>query len=329
MDSSYAASALLDFTPSNETFLGDVLEGLARTPRHLPSKYLYDDRGSRLFEEICGLREYYPTRTELAIMRRHAEDMANQIGPRVMLVEYGSGSGAKTRILLDRLQDPAAYVPVDISRENLIWTSDRLSLAYPTLEVLPVCTDFLHEFHLPTPTKQPAHTTVYFPGSTIGNFHTHTARELLARIARMAGPRGQLLIGIDLQKDPETLEAAYNDARGVTAEFNRNLLHRINDELDGHVDPAGFKHHALYNREARRIEMYLVSRRQQEITVGNKSFRFDADEPICTEYSYKYTIDGFEAMAADVGLTLQRSWTDDQNRFAVLHFVKRGRLSKP
>ena len=311
-------TALLDFTPSTEAFLGDVLTGLAHNPRQLPSKYFYDDRGSRLFEEICGLQEYYPTRTELAIMRRHGKDMAGQIGPGAMLVEFGSGTGVKTRILLDHLRDPAAYVPVDISRENLVWASQRLSLAYPTLEILPVCADFVDEFQFPTPVQRPASTIVYFPGSTIGNFHAEAARELLTRIARTCGTGGQLLIGIDLQKDTATLEAAYNDARGVTAEFNRNLLHRINGELDGRFDLTGFEHRAVYNREAGRIELYLVSRHRQEVVIGGKSFQFDANESICTEYSYKYTIDGFEAMAAETGLTMRQSWTDDQKRFAVL-----------
>lgn len=321
MNTDQDASALLDFTPGTETFLGDVLAGLDQSPRHLPCKYFYDERGARLFEEICGLREYYPTRTELAIMRRHAADIASQIGPGVMLVEYGSGSGVKVRLLLDHLQDPVAYVPVDISRENLVWTSQRLSLAYPTLEVLPVCADFVSDFRLPTPVKRPTHTAVYFPGSTIGNLHPNAAREMLGKIARLCGAGGDLVIGIDLQKDTATLEAAYNDARGVTAEFNRNLLRRINGELDGGFDTKEFEHRAVYNREAGRIEMYLVSRCRQEVTIGGKSFRFDADESICTEYSYKYTIDDFAAMAAEGGFVLRRSWTDDQNHFAVLHLA--------
>lgn len=318
MDSSHTASALLDLTPTPEAFLCDVLTGLAQKPRHLPCKYFYDDRGSRLFEEISGLREYYPTRAELAIMRRHAKDIASQIGPGTMLVELGSGSGVKTRILLDHLQDTVAYVPVDISRENLVWASERLALAYPTLEVLPVCADFAGKFRLPSAVKRPTHTTVYFPGSTIGNFQPDAARGLLNRITHIAGTGGQLLIGIDLQKDSETLEAAYNDSRGVTAQFNLNLLHRINGELNGHFDLSAFEHRAVYNRDAGRIELYLVSRRPQEVTIDGKSFRFDTNEPICTEYSYKYTIDGFAAMAGEAGLTMQQAWTDNENRFAVL-----------
>jgi dimethylhistidine N-methyltransferase len=321
MDSSHSPSALLDFTPTAEAFLGDVLAGLAKRPRHLPCKYFYDERGSRLFEEICGLQEYYLTRTELAIMRRHVGEMADQIGSGVMLVEYGSGSGMKTRILLDHLHAPVAYAPVDISREHLQWTADRLSLAYARLEVLPVCADFTEDFTLPVSEATPTHAAVYFPGSTIGNFHPEAACALLARIARICGSGGGLLIGIDLQKDPATLEAAYNDSKGVTAEFNLNLLRRINRELSGEFDLASFEHKAVYNPDHGRVELYLVSCRSQDIAIGSKSFRLEAGEPICTEYSYKYTIDGFAAMAADAGLTLRRSWTDENELFAVLHLA--------
>ncbi len=321
MDSLQSASALLDFTPSSEAFRGDVLAGLTQRPRHLPCKYFYDDRGSRLFEEICGLREYYPTRTELAVMRRHASEMAARIGPGVMLVEYGSVSGVKTRLLLDHLRDPVAYVPVDISREHLVWTAERLSLAYSALEVLPVCADFAADFHLPSPLKRPSHTAVYLPGSTIGDFHPPAARDVLARIARICGDGGQLLIGIDLQTDAAILEAAYNDDRGVTAEFNLNLLHRINGELDGSFDLSGFEHRAVYNQDEGRVELYLDSRRSQEVTIGEASFRFEAGEPVCTKYSYKYTIDGFAAMAAESGLIFQQAWTDDEKCFAVLQLA--------
>lgn len=320
MDSSHTSAALLDFTPTTEAFLGDVLAGLSRQPKHLPCKYFYDERGSRLFEEICGLQEYYLTRVELGIMRQHASAIAAQIGPGVRLVEYGSGSGLKTRILLDHLADPVAYVPVDISRDHLVWTAERLSVAYSGLEVLPVCADFVREFRLPSPLKRPTRTAVYFPGSTIGNFHADKARDVLARIARLCGEGGGLLIGIDLQKDPGVLEGAYNDERGVTAEFNLNLLRRINRELDGNFDPTCFEHRAVYNTRENRIELYLVSRGRQEVTVGNETFQLDDGESICTEYSYKYTIDGFSAMAAEAGLSLQQSWTDDRSRFAVLYF---------
>ncbi|MHB8897749.1 MAG: L-histidine N(alpha)-methyltransferase [Thermoguttaceae bacterium] len=314
-------SALVDRTPSAETFLGDVLEGLDRQPRHLPTMYLYDERGSRLFDEICTLEEYYPTRTEFAIMHRYVGQMSALIGPGAMVVEFGSGSSMKTRILLERLCDPVAYVPVDISREHLLSTSRRIAADYPELEVLPVCADFLGELHLPSPAGRPARRIVYFPGSTIGNLHGDAACRTLAQISEMCLPVGGLLVGIDLQKAPSLLEAAYNDRKGVTAEFNLNLLHRINRELDGDFDTAAFQHRAVYNRDAGRIELYLVSRRRQKVTLGGRSFELESGESICTEYSYKYTIRGFAAMAWQAGLELRRAWTDDRNHFAVLYLA--------
>lgn len=321
MNSALSSSALLDLTPTTEAFLGEVLDGLARQPKRLSCKYFYDDRGSRLFEEICGLKEYYLTRTELAIMRSHGREMAAEVGPESMLVEYGSGSGVKIRILLDHLADPVAYAPVDISREALLWSAERLSLAYPTVEILPVCADFVGDFQLPSPQRTPARTVVYFPGSTIGNFQPAAAREMLSRIARQCGEGGGLLIGADLRKDPAVLEAAYNDRRGVTAEFNLNLLHRINNELGGDFDLDGFEHRAVYNPEEGRVEISLVSRERQAVTIEDEVFRFEPGEPIRTEYSYKYSVDGFAAMAAEAGLTLRRTWTDDGSRVAVFYFV--------
>jgi dimethylhistidine N-methyltransferase len=312
---------LVDREPTTDAFLQDVLAGLRKRPRHLPCKYFYNERGSHLFDQICELDEYYPTRTELAIMDRYAAEMADQIGPGVRLVEYGSGSSVKTRILLDHLQHTLAYVPVDISREHLHRTAEGLSLAYPEIEVLPVCADFTDDFELPEPVYEPSHTAVYFPGSTIGNFRPTEARDLLARIARLVGVGGGLLIGIDLQKRASILEAAYDDRRGVTAEFNLNLLRRINCELDADFAVDQFQHQALYDDVHGRIEMHLVSRRRQVVTISGESFRLAENETICTEYSHKYTIAGFAQMAADVGLHLRRYWTDARRYFAVLHLV--------
>ncbi len=318
MATSQWTSTLHDLTPKAEVFLGDVLTGLTQRPKQLPCKYFYDDRGSRLFEEICGLQEYYLTRTEIAIMRRHASEMAEQAGPKAMVVDYGSGSGMKTRILLDHLREPVAYVPVDISREHLLWTAQRIASAYPDLEVLPVCADFAGDFHLPLPASRPARTMIYFPGSTIGNFDPEGAHDILAKMAGVCGAGDGLLIGIDLRKDAAVLEAAYNDRKGVTAEFNRNLLRRVNRELGGDFDLAGFEHRAVYNRGAGRVEMYLVSRYEQVVTVGSESFHLATGEPISTEYSYKYTIPGFTLMASEAGWTQRKAWTDDRNWFAVL-----------
>lgn len=314
-------SALLDQEPSSESFLDEVLLGLQQSPKTLPCKYFYDQRGSQLFDQICDLDEYYLTRTELAIMAANVPRMAARIGPGVMLVEYGSGSSVKTRILLDHLPDVAAYVPVDISRKHLQQTCRDLARCYPTLEVLPVCADFTMNFEQPIPRREPTHCAVYFPGSTIGNFERRAAEKLLARIAPRCGTGGGLLIGIDLQKDRETLEAAYNDARGVTAEFNLNLLRRINRELVGDFRLEQFRHVATYNAEKSRIEIFLQSLCDQVVTVAGQAFGIAANESICTEYSHKYTVDGFSRMAAKAGLKLRTQWTDGEQRFAVLHFA--------
>jgi dimethylhistidine N-methyltransferase len=321
MNDSVSQTTLHDFEPATETFQNDIVAGLNSHPRTLPCKYFYDERGSQLFDEICELDEYYLTRSELSIMKKYAPEMADQIGPGVMLVEYGSGSSIKTRLLLEHLQDPVAYVPVDISCDHLQRTANDLSRAYPHIEVLPVCADFTAEYSLPVPKRRPTHNAVYFPGSTIGNFQPKSARAMLARIAPLCGTGGGLLIGIDLQKDIDIIESAYNDARGVTAEFNLNLLNRINRELDGEIDVDQFEHEAIYNEEMGRVEIFLVSQCDQTATVGDETFEFADGETICTEYSHKYTIDGFAELAAEVGLELHRHWTDDRQLFAVLHFV--------
>ena len=302
-------------------FLRDVISGLRTSPKCLPCKYFYDQRGSQLFDRICQLDEYYLTRAELALMDQFAPEMGAQIGAGVMLVEYGSGSSVKTRYLLDGLPDAAAYVPVDISGEHLQETARELASDYPRIEVLPVCADFTQDFDLPRSRRPATHAAVYFPGSTIGNFLPARAAGLLDRIALMCGTGGGLLIGIDLKKDVATIEAAYNDRLGVTAEFNLNLLHRINRELGASFDLDQFFHRAFYNAELGRVEIYLVSRRAQVVNVGGNIIEFAAGETICTEYSHKYTVEEFAALAATAGLTLRREWTAKKQEFAVLHFA--------
>jgi len=299
----------------------DVLAGLRSKPKRLSCKYFYDRRGSELFERICQLDEYYLTRSELAIMDQFAPEMGAQIGSDAMLVEYGSGSSVKTRYLLDALPDAAAYVPVDISGELLRQSARELARDYPRIEILPVCADFTKHFALPLLTRSATHTAVYFPGSTIGNFLPMGATEVLCRVAKICGKGGGLLIGIDLKKDAVTIEAAYNDRLGVTAEFNLNLLHRMNRELGANFKVDQFSHQALYNSHLGRVEMYLVSRRTQAVTIGGQSFAFSAGETICTEYSHKYTVDEFASIAAAAGLALHAEWTDKNRRFAVLHFA--------
>ncbi len=316
-----APGDLLDFHPSTQSFHDAVVDGLRRREKTLPCKYFYDQTGSLLFDRICELGEYYVTRSELEIMRERADEMAEQIGTGVMLVEYGSGSSTKTRRLLRHLRSPSAYVPVDISKEHLCATADRLRAAFASIEVLPVCADFTCPFDLPTPVQPASHVAVYFPGSTIGNFTPDMAAKILDQIATQVGLGGGLLIGIDLQKPVDVLHAAYDDSQGVTAAFNLNLLSRIERELDADVDVQAFEHEAKYNDEFNRIEMRLISRVDQAIRVGDESFRLRRDEPITTEYSHKYTIDGFAELASMSGFAVHRSWTDSQNLFAVLHLV--------
>jgi len=307
--------------PGREVFLADVLHGLRQEPKCLPCKYFYDETGSRLFDKICRLPEYYPTRAELAIMQKNGPDMARQFGRGLLLIEYGSGSSIKTRILLDHLPPPAFYVPVDISLVHLQATTARLEILYPHVEFLPVCADFTNDFDLPEPSRLPARTIVYFPGSTIGNFEPDDALALLDRIAKVVGPRGGLLIGIDLKKDTRTIEAAYNDSQGVTAEFNLNLLRRINRELGGNFQPDRFRHRAVYQPRRGRVEIGLVSQCPHSVSVAGEVFRFKQGEEIRTEYSHKYTIDGFHEIAGLAGFTLENAWTDAKRHFAVLYLI--------
>jgi dimethylhistidine N-methyltransferase len=309
--------------PASEAYRREVVEGLARSPKAIHCKFLYDQRGSELFDRICELPEYYPTRTELGIMRDHAGEMAMRIGPRALLIEYGSGSSLKTPILLDALEDPVAYVPIDISREHLMSSVERLAERYPELEILPVAADYTSPVELPEPRRHPERRVVYFPGSTIGNFEPGEAREFLRRMAGRVDHGGGVLIGVDLEKDDAVLEAAYNDAQGVTAEFNLNLLRRFNRELGADFDLDAFRHLAFYNRDAGRIELHLESLADQTVHLGGEEIHFDRGEQIHTEYSYKYTLGGFRALAAEAGLEVEEVWTDDRRLFSVQYLRAR------
>jgi dimethylhistidine N-methyltransferase len=304
-----------------EHFLRDVRSGLSQKQKTLPCKYLYDERGSQLFDQICELDEYYVTSTELSIMEANTASIAAQIDTEVMLVEYGSGSSLKTRILLDSLLEPRAYVPIDISEEHLIKTSVELQKAYPSLQVLPVVADFTNSFQLPKCEPPASHVAIYFPGSTIGNFTPENAGKLLDNMSQMLGDQGGLLIGIDLQKKVSVLEAAYNDSANVTADFNLNLLNRINNELNGDFDLEHFEHRAIYNQTDHRIEISIVSLKDQVVSISGERFHFTTGEEILTEYSHKYTIDGFAEFAAEYGFTLHKSWTDEKEYLGVLHLV--------
>jgi dimethylhistidine N-methyltransferase len=316
--------AVHDLGPAVARFRADVLRGLRRRTKRLPCKYFYDEAGSRLFDRICELPEYYPTRTELSILRADAAEMAARLGTNSLVVEYGSGSGTKTRLLLEALDRPAGYLPVDIARDHLERSAAALASDFPQLDVLPVCTDFTRPFALPPNLPAAARRVVYFPGSTIGNFGPSAARRLLADMAELVGPGGALLIGVDLKKDPRVLEPAYDDAEGVTAAFNRNLLIRINRELAGTFRPERFFHHAPYNPTHGRIEMHLISSRRQTVRVAGESITFAEGESILTECSYKFTVRGFQALAAAAGWRARRVWTDPKRWFSVQYLTVAG-----
>jgi len=312
-----AAMPHLDQSPDRLQFLDDVLAGLREHPKRLPCKYFYDEAGSALFDRICDLPEYYPTRTERSIMASHAREMATAIGPEALVVEFGSGSSSKTRLLLDVLERPAAYVPVDISREHLLRSAAALRDEYPALEILPVAADFTAPIALPPTRLAPARRVVYFPGSTIGNFTEAGATALLRGVASICGRGGALLIGADLKKDSATLERAYDDSAGVTAAFNRNLLARMNRELGADFDLDQFDHNAVWVEESGRIEMHLVSRTEQAVCLDGEAIRFAAGEAICTEHSHKYTLDGFAGLGSTAGFAVRRVWTDEDGLFSV------------
>lgn len=296
-------------------FAEDVLEGLSRPRKSLLPKYFYDAAGSRLFERICRLREYYPTRTELAITRRHLAEIARFAGKGSALLEYGSGEGIKTRLLIAALR-PRRYMPVDISEDALARAVARLARAYPWLRIQPVRGDFSRPLDIP-PLRDGARRVVYFPGSTIGNLPPDEAHAFLTMTRAQVGVRGAMIVGVDLKKDANILHAAYNDARGVTAAFNLNLLARINRELGGNFDLRRFMHYAFYEPSAGRIEMHLVSTEKQAVTIGAHRFTFERGESIHTENSYKYSVAEFQALAARAGFRAAKVWTDPRGWFSV------------
>jgi len=306
---------------AKENFRDEVLAGLAKSPRQLPCKFFYDEQGAELFQQICDLPEYYITRTEIEILRLHGADMAMALGPQIELIGLGTGAGTKTRILLEELRDPLVYVPIDISKEQLEKSSARFREMFPSLQILPVCADYLEPFELPLPRQLSSRSVVYFPGSTIGNFEPDAAGEFLTRLAELAGDGGGLLIGVDLQKDRPVLERAYNDSSGVTAEFNKNLLARVNRELGADFNLRRWQHHTIYNSAEGRIELYLISEIAQVVRIAGREFDFRAGEEILTEYSYKHTIPGFIGLARQAGFRFEQVWTDDARWFGVFYFT--------
>jgi L-histidine N-alpha-methyltransferase len=312
-----SADSLAPLRQGNSALARDVRAGLSAARKRIPSKYFYDARGSALFEQICEQPEYYLTRTELAILRRHGSDIARTVGPCAQVVEYGSGSGVKTQLLLAALKEPVAYTPVEISRSALSASVNVLADRFPEIEMLPLCADFMAPLTLPSARRAAASTLVFFPGSTLGNFETADAVRLLRLMHEEMGTSGAALVGIDLQKDPARIEAAYNDAAGVTAAFTLNLLTRLNRELDADFDLAQFRHRARYNISAGRIETHIVSCRDQCVRVDGMEVDFAAGEAMLVEYSNKYSMAGFATMAAEAGLRVTESWTDPESLFAL------------
>jgi dimethylhistidine N-methyltransferase len=312
--------------PAGSDFLSDVIAGLSSEPRTLPCKYFYDERGAALFQKICELPEYYITRTEIDILDRHRAEIAAHLGPHINLIGLGTGSGTKTRILIEALEKPAGYIPVDISEKQLRKSTAVFHKIFPDLEILPVCADYLQPVALPSTRRKAGRNVVYFPGSTIGNFEPDEATQFLRRVAKVCRHSGALLIGVDLRKDRDVIEAAYNDTAGVTAQFNLNLLARANRELGGDFDLQHWRHRAIYNSDAGRIEMYVISQIDQAVHIVDHTFGFRSGEKIITEFSYKYAPEGFAALARDAGFEFQKMWTDDARLFGVFYFTcSRGR----
>jgi dimethylhistidine N-methyltransferase len=313
--------SLHDLSPNQAVALEEVLRGLRSPQKELPCKLFYDNTGSELFERITALDEYYATRVEHRIMRASCHDIAAAIGPDRVLVEYGSGSSQKTRVLLDQLQSPAAYVPIDISRDQLRDSAAALAEAYPRLTIVPICADYTADLELPASVPAGKRRLAYYPGSTIGNFVPEEARRFLLKIAALCGPDGGLLVGVDLKKDPLMLHRAYNDALGITAAFNLNILARLNRDLGADFALDQFRHYAFYNPVFARVEMHLVSLREQMVRIGGMRIHFECGESIWTESSYKYNPPEFAALAASAGWRVDRVWMDDRGLFSVQYLT--------
>lgn len=300
-------------------FKREVIEGLSQSPKRIPSKLFYDEEGSRLFEAITRLEEYYLTRTEISILREHLPEMAALIGPSALVIEFGTGAGVKTRILLEALDAPRAYIPIDISREQLAHASRELAQEFPSLDIQPLWTDYTDSLTLPAVRDGAGQHVIFFPGSTIGNFQPDEAIAFLRRAASLADPRGSLLIGFDRVKDPRILEAAYNDKLGITARFNLHLIERIAEEFGARISPQDFEHFAFFNERESRIEMHLIASKPLILSLDGEEIHLTNGEHIITEYSYKYTPDAFREILARSGFELENRWTDPNESFEVCY----------
>ncbi|WP_196140159.1 L-histidine N(alpha)-methyltransferase [Aliikangiella sp. G2MR2-5] len=302
-----------------EEFAQDVIEGLSQKQKTLPCKYFYDSKGSQLFEDICELDEYYITRTELSLLDSIKQELANMIGSQATIIEPGAGAGTKIQKLLSALDSPKSYVPIDISEDFLNYSKEKINQKFPLLEVQPIKADFTDKVHWDKRTTE-SNRTVFFPGSTIGNFSPTQASKLLSNLAQLADVDGAVIVGFDLKKSVDRIEAAYNDKKGVTAKFNKNILSRINRELEADIDLDSFQHEALFNHEESRIEMHLKSRKAQTIEIEKQRFEFDKEETIHTENSYKYSNQAFIELADKAGLKSEKHWMDKE-RLVSMHYL--------
>lgn len=317
-DSSSQRYQFFDQHPEMADFREDITQGLSSPEPYIPPKYFYDEAGSRLFEAICNTEEYYPTRTEVGIIRKNIDSIVETLGMDCLLIEPGSGDSYKVRLLLDALR-PIAYLPIDISRRYLQDEAQKLAAEFTWLKVHAVCADFTGKLELPYHVEA-TNKVAFFPGSTIGNFLPEQAVTVLDEIRMMVGIGGGLLIGVDLQKDSNILNAAYNDKEGYTERFNKNLLLRINRELDADFDIEQFRHHAFFNEDEHRIEMHLVSLKDQQVVIAEQVFNFKKDQSILTEYSHKYTVEHFRSLAGAAGFNWVKTWIDDEQLFSVHYF---------
>ena len=299
-------------------FRKEILDGLRSNPKRLASKLFYDERGSELFEAITRLPEYYLTRTEISIFREHLREMAALIGPDAVVIEFGTGAGIKTRMLLEALEQPGVYVPIDISKEQLASASQQLSERFPEVKILPLHADYTHSITIPE-IENSGNRVVFFPGSTIGNFEPSEAVAFLKRATRLVGHGGGLLIGFDRRKDKATLEAAYTDSEGVTAAFNLNLIDRIAESFDAPISKNDFEHYAFFNEVESRIEMHLISRRAQHFLLAGEEVYLAEGEHIITEYSYKYTPEAFSEILSASGSEIVKRWNDPKEYFEVCY----------
>lgn len=314
---------LCDYTSPQSSFSEDVIKSLSKKQKEIPCKYLYDSYGSLLFERICSLKDYYPTRVETEILRSSVSEMATLIGENAVIVEYGSGASTKTKILLDALKNPKRYVPIDISKEQLTEAGSEIARKFSPIDVCCICADYLGHYYVPLDSNRNDGVTVFFPGSTIGNFMREQAVDFLKRVLSVCGRGGALIIGVDLAKDTHILERAYNDEEGVTELFNKNLLTRMNNELGFDFDIESFSHKAVYNKDEGCIEMYLVSGKAQYVTGGGSKFQFEKGESILTERSYKYKLEDFGKIAWESGFRAKKIWTDENKWFSLQYLVRK------